>query len=127
MPKWAWLSLLSLAIGIPIFIPPSSSTSPALQRLPSKLSCPTILPLDLPRALHQSMTTPIPPIVIIVILLVAVVVKLWLVVIDPNVDADDSGYIGMGMGHVFEAVAAVGPTSVVVIVIGGGRTLCRLI
>ncbi|KAK0235514.1 hypothetical protein EDD85DRAFT_792334 [Armillaria nabsnona] len=65
MPKKAWLSLLSFIVGIPISVPPSSSTSPTFQRAPSTLSFPGIPPLDLPMALLQSITVPAPVVVVV--------------------------------------------------------------
>ncbi len=56
-PKRAWSSPSSFIVGVSIFVLPSSSISPVLQRAPSALSCSSIPPLDTPRAPHQSIAS----------------------------------------------------------------------
>lgn len=63
--------MLLLAVGILIFVPPSSSTSPAFQRPPSTSSFSRILPPDTLRALHQNTTVPTGTIVTLVVIIVA--------------------------------------------------------
>ncbi|PBK87174.1 hypothetical protein ARMGADRAFT_1085942 [Armillaria gallica] len=60
-----------LAIGVLIFILPSSSTLPTFQRPPYTSSFSRILPPDTLRALHQNMTIPTGTIVMLVIIIVA--------------------------------------------------------
>ncbi len=74
MPKRAW-SLSSLfVVGVPTFIPPLSSMSPALQRPPFTFSFSSVLPPDSSRALHQTTTVPACPTVIAIVMLVIIVV-----------------------------------------------------
>ncbi len=67
MPERAWVSSLSLAVGVLNIVPPSCSMSPTCLHHPSMLSFPRILPLDHPRALQQSMTISTPTIVIVIV------------------------------------------------------------
>ncbi|KAK0224673.1 hypothetical protein EDD85DRAFT_795716 [Armillaria nabsnona] len=66
-----WLSLSLLAVGILIFVPPSSSTLPAFQHPLSTSSFSSILLSDTLRALHQSMTVPTSTVIVLVIIVVA--------------------------------------------------------
>ncbi len=64
----------SFVVGVPIFVLPSSSISPALQRAPSTISCSIIPPLDTPTAPHQSIASPSPILVVLVVFFVVLVV-----------------------------------------------------
>ncbi|PBK94276.1 hypothetical protein ARMGADRAFT_1078974 [Armillaria gallica] len=69
---WKDVAVMSLlAIGILIFVPPSSSTLPAFQCPPYTSSFSRILPPDTLRALHQNTTVPTGTIVTLVIIIVA--------------------------------------------------------
>ncbi|PBK68221.1 hypothetical protein ARMSODRAFT_1040524 [Armillaria solidipes] len=61
-------------VGVPIFIPPSRSTSPALLDPPSLLSFWVSPPQDNARALPRSRNPPVPIVVVLVVLDVAVLV-----------------------------------------------------
>ncbi|PBK89399.1 hypothetical protein ARMGADRAFT_1065211 [Armillaria gallica] len=111
--KRACLLLSLCAGGIPTFIPASSSMSPALQPVPSKLSFSNIPSLYCLIAPQWSITTPAHIVVVAVALLdvVVIVTIVWkscTVAIGTDVDAGGTGWIGMGMGVGFVAMAAVG-------------------
>ncbi len=74
MPQRAPSSSSSFIVGVLIFVPLSSSMSPVLQCPLFRLSFSKILPLDIPRALHQSMTIPAYPVIIAIVVLVVIVV-----------------------------------------------------
>ncbi|KAK0429949.1 hypothetical protein EV421DRAFT_1744696 [Armillaria borealis] len=99
-PRRTWQSSLSLAVGAPNIVLPSSSTSLALQRAPSTLCFPSIHPPSIPMAAHQSMAAPTSVVVVAVVF----VRKLCAAAIGTDVDAGGAGWIGMGMGTVFLAV-----------------------
>ncbi|KAK0429524.1 hypothetical protein EV421DRAFT_1745534 [Armillaria borealis] len=133
MPQIAWPSLSLSAVGVRIFIPPSSSTSPTLQRAPSTRSFPNIPPPDLPRAAHQSMAAPAPVVVVIAaaVLVVVLMVGFGFRSLSRRQMASDSG-----SPDVFDIVHPLGAWAGVVIavygggvigVVGGGRTSCSLI
>ncbi len=63
--------MLLLAIGVLIFVPPSSSTLPTFQHPPSTFSFSRILPPNILRALHQNTTVPTGTIVTLVVIIVA--------------------------------------------------------
>lgn len=67
MPKRALLLSLSFIVSIPIFIPPSSLTSPVIQHPPFIFSFSSMLLPANPRALHQTTTIPTCPAIITVI------------------------------------------------------------
>ncbi len=72
-PKRAWSSSSSFVVCVSIFILPSSSISPALQRAPSTLSWSNSPPLDTPRAPHQSIAS-LALIVVVIIVVFGVIV-----------------------------------------------------
>ncbi len=66
-PKRSWSWSLSLAASILTIVPPSSSTSPALQHGLSTISFSRIPPPDTPVAPHQTMSVPPPSVIVAVI------------------------------------------------------------
>ncbi|PBK72212.1 hypothetical protein ARMSODRAFT_1016188 [Armillaria solidipes] len=72
--KGACLSSLSSGIGVPIFTPPSHSTSPALLDPPSFLSFQVSPPQDNTRAPPHSIGPPAPVVIVLVVLDVGVLV-----------------------------------------------------
>ncbi len=78
MPKWVMLSLWSLDIGSPTFIPPSRSYPPSLLCIPTAfcLSHSHALPSTIP--LHCPLTVQAIPVIAIIILFIIMVMPIVL-------------------------------------------------